>query len=220
MRATDYSGTGGWSGGLSDDLQYPTARQAKTGMWIFMAVMSSLFMLFILAFMLRSQLGDWAHLSSQWMPLADPWQLYINTFLLACSCVCLYCSQRYARKGSIHSTIKALALAGVFALGFLSGQMLVWMQLVVLGYFVNSNPANSFFYLLTGLHGLHLLGGIVALWVTLRRAWHGGEKKRLCLSIDLCAMYWHYLLLLWAVLLLLLTSSPEAYAAFARWCGF
>lgn len=220
MRTADYNSNGGWSGHLQHPSQALTARQAKTGLLILMAVISSLFMLFVLAFMLRSQLGDWSHLSAQWMPLADPWPLYSNTLLLAGSSACLFWAQRCMANNASPQAIKALALAGVFASGFIVGQLLVWQQLVSLGYYVNSNPANSFFYLLTGLHGLHLAGGMVAWGVTLRRAWRDGPQHRVRLSIQLCAMYWHYLLLLWLVLLLLLTSSPEAYAAFARWCGF
>ena len=106
-----------------------------------------------------------------------------------------------------------------FFFAFLGGQLWVWQQLVNLGYYVSGNPANSFFYLLTGLHGLHLLGGLVAWCRTTIKAWRGVPAQQFSSSVDLCAMYWHYLLGLWLVLMGLLTSSPETYAALARLCG-
>ena len=221
MKTADYSGAGGWSGeNLSPDSAEVIAKQAKTGLWVFMAVISSLFFLFLIAFMLRSQFGDWEQLSSPWKPLADPWRLYVNTLLLACGSLCLQWSKVMAHRDERKRMIEGLLLAGIFTGGFILGQLWVWQQLVSLGYYVNSNPANSFFYLLTGLHGLHLLGGMVAWAKTIRRTWRSRVSKDIVLSIELCAMYWHYLLALWLVLLVLLTSSPQSYAAFARLCGF
>ena len=75
------------------------------------------------------------------------------------------------------------------------------------GYYAAGNPANAFFYLLTGVHGLHLLGGLVV-WVrTAARMARGAELDDVRLSVELCTVYWHYLLLVWLVLfgLLLLT---------------
>jgi len=71
----------------------------------------------------------------------------------------------------------------------------------------SSNPANGFFYLLTGLHGVHLLGGLVA-WVrTSAKVRAGEDNARINMSVGLCAVYWHFLLVVWLVLfgLLLLT---------------
>jgi cytochrome c oxidase subunit III len=79
--------------------------------------------------------------------------------------------------------------------------------LVAAGYFVASNPANSFFYVITAVHGLHLLGGLVALGRTIALVWGGAEPDRARLHVELCAAYWHFLLLVWLAFfaLLLLT---------------
>ena len=71
----------------------------------------------------------------------------------------------------------------------------------------STNPANGFFYLITGLHGLHLLGGLVAWGRTSDKVWRGFEPAQVRLSVELCAVYWHFLLVVWLVLfaLLLLT---------------
>ena len=79
-----------------------------------------------------------------------------------------------------------------------------------------ANPANSFFYLVTAIHGLHLLGGLVALGRTIAKLWRGADLPKLRLSVELCALYWHFLLLVWLVLLGLLTGWTVAFLDF---CG-
>jgi cytochrome c oxidase subunit 3 len=111
------------------------------------------------------------------------------------------------------------ALAGVFAIAFLAGQFWVWQQFVAWGYFLASNPANSFFYLLTGLHALHLLGGLIAWGIIVAKYLQRVPLPQLSASVELCAIYWHYLLGLWFVLFALLASTPQTYEAIARFCG-
>jgi len=110
-----------------------------------------------------------------------------------------------------------LLVGGLFAVTFLVGQLLAWQQLNAAGYFLAANPANAFFYLFTGLHGLHLLGGLVALGMTANKVWWGGfEVKEVRLSVQLCAVYWHFLLALWLVLFTLLTPWVGEFAAICR----
>jgi len=87
------------------------------------------------------------------------------------------------------------------------GQLITWDNLQNAGYFLTSNPANSFYYLMTGLHAIHLLGG---LWVWSKssiRLLSGGEPKDIKLSIELCTLYWHFLLIVWLVLFALLSNT-------------
>jgi cytochrome c oxidase subunit 3 len=81
---------------------------------------------------------------------------------------------------------------------------------------VASNPANSFFYLLTAVHGLHLTGGLVALGRTSAKVWRGTEIADMRLSVELCAIYWHFLLLVWLVLLGLLTGWTDDFVNICR----
>ena len=83
-------------------------------------------------------------------------------------------------------------LGGVLALTFLAGQLLAWRQLNAAGYFLAANPGNAFFYLFTGVHGLHLLGGLVALGMTADKVWRGFEVNHVRLSVRLCAVYWRF----------------------------
>ncbi|MAF48028.1 MAG: hypothetical protein CMM10_07190 [Rhodospirillaceae bacterium] len=100
-----------------------------------------------------------------------------------------------------------LLWGGVLTFAFLAGQLFVWRQLADLGYYADSNSANAFFYLLTALHGLHMLGGLVAWWRSISRLRRGGSVADLRLSVELCTVYWHYLLLIWLILFGLLLMS-------------
>jgi cytochrome c oxidase subunit 3 len=106
-----------------------------------------------------------------------------------------------------------LTAAGIFTIGFLVGQIYAWRELTAAGHFMATNPADSFFYLLTGLHGLHLLGGLFVWAKATMNAWQEPDPDDvekaagLRVSIELCSVYWHYLLLLWLVLFYMLLSS-------------
>jgi len=166
---------------------------AKIGLGIFLAVVGSLFSLFILAYSMRMDMGDWK-------PLPVPRLLWLNTGVLILSSIALHRAQVAARRGEIDAVRVGLLAGGASALAFLGGQLLAWKQLTAAGYFLATNPANSFFYLLTAAHGLHLLGGLVALGRTTAKVWLGPETEQVRPSVELCAMYWHFLLLVWLVL--------------------
>ena len=167
---------------------------AKVGLAVFLAVVGSLFALFTLAYTMRMHMGDWR-------ALPVPTLLWINTGALVLSSVALHQAQVAAGRDET-KRLRAGLLAGAgLTLAFLGGQLLAWRQLIEAGYFAASNPANAFFYLLTAAHGLHLLGGLVALGRTTAKILAGDrEPKAAWLSVELCAMYWHFLLLVWLVL--------------------
>ncbi|HEY4644808.1 MAG TPA: hypothetical protein VIH25_00865, partial [Steroidobacteraceae bacterium] len=98
-----------------------------------------------------------------------------------------------------------LIAAGVLTFAFLGGQLAAWQQLSASGQFVTSSPAIAFFYLLTAVHGLHLLGGLWVWGRTMTRLLRGVELVELRLSVELCTVYWHYLLLVWIALFAALT---------------
>ncbi|MDP3816946.1 cytochrome c oxidase subunit 3 [Pseudomonas sp.] len=207
---------GGWQ---DDPAGIDEARTARVGLRVLLAVISSLFMLFLIAFILRSQVPDWQPLTEPMAPLAQPWALWLNTAFLICASIALQWARVSARRGQAKATVTAFSLGGGLAIAFLAGQLWVWQQFVAWGYFVASNPANSFFYLLTGLHGLHLLGGLLAWAIILSKLLLGVPLAQLSNKVELCAIYWHYLLGLWLLLFALLTSTPQTYEAIAAFCG-
>lgn len=167
------------------------------GLRVFLAVASVLFSLLIVAYADRMTLGDWR-------PLPEPWLLWLNTAILMLSSAALHWAYLSARRDQIDGVKDGLLAGGVFAFAFLAGQLLVWHRLVELDYFAASNPAYGFFYLITGLHALHLLGGLVAWGRTTAKAWQGFEAGKVRLSVELCAVYWHFLLVVWLILFALL----------------
>jgi cytochrome c oxidase subunit III len=173
---------------------------AKVGLGVFLAVVGALFALLISAYVMRMSLADWR-------PAPKPALLWINTGVLMLSSAALLWARAAAARGDTERMRAGLLASGGAALAFLAGQVWAWQQLTGSGYLLASNPANTFFYLITALHGLHLLGGIVALARNIVRAWSDYDLAKLRFSLELCSMYWDFLLLMWLILfgLLLLT---------------
>jgi cytochrome c oxidase subunit 3 len=100
-----------------------------------------------------------------------------------------------------------LLAGGVLALVFVVGQLIVWRQLEDAGCGITATTMSAFFYLITALHGLHLLGGLTVWGRTTAKVLSGRETTEVMQSVELCTIYWHYLLLVWIVMfgLLLMT---------------
>ena len=181
----------------------PGVPPAKIGLWILLAVITSLFGLFLSAYSMRM-----AHAHGDWHPLTVPRLLWLNSAVLILSSVVMQFARAAARRGDTARMRIALIAGGVLAWAFLAGQLVAWRQLWASGYFMGSNPAIAFFYLLTGVHGLHLLGGLLVWGKTVVRMAHAGvEVIDLRLSVELCTVYWHFLLLVWLVLFAVLLST-------------
>ncbi|MCH7817361.1 MAG: cytochrome c oxidase subunit 3 [Proteobacteria bacterium] len=176
------------------------AAPEKVALVIFLGIATILFSLFTVGYFIRMELPDWR-------PLTDPAQLWLNTGLLVISSVLFQRARNIVNSDQQKNVMPAFIGGGVFAILFIAGQMMAWNTLQANGYYVNSNPANSFFYLLTGLHALHLLGG---LWVWSKssiRLLSGSEAQEIRLSIELCTLYWHFLLVVWVILFALLANT-------------
>lgn len=172
----------------------------KVGLGVFLAVATSLFALLISAYHMRMMAADWTH-------LALPRVLWLNTGVLILSGVAMQWTRAAAQREQIDSVRIGLIAAGVFTVSFLAGQLWAWQQLNAAGYFVKTDPATAFFYLLTALHGLHLLGGMYVWGRTTARVLRGVEVGKVRLSVELCTVYWHYLLLVWLVLFAVLLHT-------------
>lgn len=170
------------------------------GLATFLAVATSLFALFVSAYTLRMQMQDW-------IPLAEPDLLWINTGVLVLASIVFQWTRGAVISGKDSSLRIGLTLAGALTVLFLIGQMIAWQQLTAAGHTMSRNPASAFFYLLTAVHGVHVLGG---LWVWARatvKVWSGASAESIRVSVELCTIYWHFLLLVWAVLFGMLIST-------------
>lgn len=186
-------------GGLNPEGTFESPPE-RVALVFFLTVASVVFSLFGVSYVIRMSLPDWT-------PLAEPSQLWLNTALLVVSSVLFQWARNIAKADQQKNLKTAFIGGGVFALLFIAGQVLIWEDLQASGFYIASNPANSFYYLLTGLHIAHLLGG---LWVWSKssiRLLSGGKPEELRLSIELCTLYWHFLLIVWLVIFAVLSNT-------------
>ena len=172
----------------------------KIGLYVFLAVITSLFLLFSISHQMRAGYPDWK-------AVAEPGILWFNSAILVLASVAMQLASGAARRGA-HAAMRNRLLAGsLLTILFIAGQLIAWQQMLAAGFYARSNPANAFFYVFTGIHGLHLLGGLWFLLAAVRQAISSPDEPALPSRISLCATYWHYLLLVWALLFYLLLSS-------------
>ena len=183
-----------YAGGASSGLA------KKLALRVFLAVVAVLFMLLVTAYGGRMAYEDWR-------PAPQVRLLWANTLVLILSSVALQWAQYSVRRGQMNAMRVGLLAAGAFTVVFLFGQLLAWRQLATMDYFEVTNPAIAFFYLITGVHGLHLLGGLVAWGRTASKVWGDFDVAKVRQSVELCTLYWHFLLLVWLVLFGLLFTG-------------
>lgn len=187
-----------------------TWHAGSVGLWAFMGVASALFALFLAAYVMRMQ-------SSDWVAIATPWQLWLSTSILVAASVLMQRATSAAQEACAEQAQKLLLAGGLCALAFICAQLWAWQSLQAARVGLTGNPAASFFYLLTSMHGLHVIGGLVAWGVTLRHARRHVDMARSARAMALCARYWHFLLAVWAVLFTVLGWLTPEIVAFI--CG-
>ena len=187
---------GGLPGALPSAMAWPAPPGAVqgVGLWVFMGVATALFGLFITAYVLRMSERDAA-------AIVLPWQLWLSTAWLAAGSLVLQAASNVSRRPAPQAARlgPVLAAGGLCALAFLAVQWWAWLELLARQVTPVGNPAGSLFYLLTAMHGLHVMGGLVAWGVVLRRL---GREDAVALRwrVALLARYWHFLLAVWLVL--------------------
>ena len=176
--------------------------KGKLGLRFIMFVSTIFFCLFIVTYSDRMVYPDW-----QKMP--EPLLLWINTIVLFLSSIIFINTQFISKKNQFKKVKNRLLLIGFLAFSFLVGQLLVWQQLVSSGYYVTGNPSNAYFYVFTSLHAIHLLGGLVYWGITLKKVWNPSEiiVQKVKHTVELCAIYWHFLFAVWLVLFGLMLFS-------------
>jgi cytochrome c oxidase subunit 3 len=143
-----------------------------------------------------------------WVPLTEPQLLWMNTLVLIAASGAFQWTRNAAVADERRRLLPGLIITGVLTLGFVFGQFVAWQQLQDSGQFITSNPANAFFYFLTAAHAIHILGGLVV-WAraTLKVVLGKADAASTRRSVELCTIYWHFLLLVWLVLFGLLLST-------------
>ena len=170
---------------------------AKLGIWIALGSISMLFAAFTSAYIVRSA-------GSDWVPLAVPSVLWLNTIVLIFSTITMELARRSFNAWRPVAFRKWMFATAVLGAAFLVGQVLAWRQLAEQGIYLTSHPHSSFFYVLTGVHAAHLLAGVVVLLYVLvlaaRYSLTPGESS----SPTIAATYWHFVSAIWIYLLVVL----------------
>lgn len=179
------------------------ANKSRIVMWFLLLVVMMTFGGLISAYIVIATNGV-----LEWKPFDLPFQIYVSTFLILLSSIAYHLSNK--KLAANHQIEAKKWFLGTTALGaaFIASQLLVWFELVRRGVYMSSNPYGGFFYILTIVHAFHVLGGIVALSYIVLRTWHettnAYELAHRQSFSKVIGWYWHFMDVLWIVLILLL----------------
>ena len=196
-----------------DDYQTSTP-PARVALKMFLIVVGILFFLLTIAYAGRMAFEELR-------PVPQPWLMWQNTVMLVLASAALQWAKKSAQSNQWTNVQTALLAAGALTIAFLVGQLLSWQQLVDMGYFKLTNPAIALFLMITGLHGLHMLGGLIAWGRTTDKVWRRNEleKTKVRQSVENCTLYWHVLLVVWLVMFGLLFSGNNTLDILLVLCG-
>src|SRR5678815_3498467 len=169
----------------------------RIGMWVALASIAMLFTSLSSAYVVRSGVMN------DWFPIAVPRVMFGSTALILLSSVSIEIARRKLKQGLTVSYSRYMLLTGLLGLGFLVSQLIAWRQLAGQGIYISTHPHSSFFYVLTGAHGVHIAGGLLALGFLWLRGSRLVEAKQRA-AADAVSIYWHFMDALWIYLFLLL----------------
>lgn len=168
----------------------------KFAMWLFIVSIIMLFAAFTSAYIVRKAEGNWLQFDL-------PDLFWVNTIILLLSSASMHWSYILAKKDNIDLLKIAVVITTVLGFAFLVGQVYAWKDLVGAKVWfagAQSNPSGSFLYVITGLHGVHLISGIVFLVIVLVSTFRLKIHSKRLARIEMCATYWHFLDILWLYL--------------------
>lgn len=202
---TDDTGRGGGSGFGGGDSGQPREwrvpdRTYRMGMWLALVAVVMLFAAFTSALVVRKGLGE------NWGSTPIPQILWLNTLVLLASSATMEFSRRALARGASEKFSIWLHVTAGLGVIFLIGQLAAWQELGARGFYLSSNASASFLYLLTATHGVHLLGGVLALGYLVLRAPAIARGTARRAALDATAIYWHFMDGLWIYLLILLAT--------------
>lgn len=201
-------------------------RRARLGMIVAMVAIVMLFVACTSAYIVRRGLPTFDEAQGtyvrDWFSVNLPMALLLlNTLLLVVSSVTMELARRHIARQVALAPVRSipgvslgeersvpwLNITAVLGAAFLAGQLLAWKQLEARGFYVATNPSSSFVYLLTGMHAVHLAGGIIALLYAGMSSWFHKPLEARRIAVDVTAWYWHFMLLLWIYIFALLAIA-------------
>ncbi len=208
-----------WGGDGDGNPQYRDRRRRyRLGVIIGMAAIVMFFVSLTSAYIVRQGIGNWDSRTGQyvtdWVPLRVPPVLWVNTLILLCSSLTMEMARRRTLERTVtarqfgidsgHRPFPWLGITTILGIGFIAGQALAWRELSVQGVYISTNPSSSFFYVLTVSHGLHLLGGVLALLYASVTTLLARPLETKAIVVDVTALYWHFMDALWIYIFALL----------------
>ena len=169
----------------------------KFALWLFIASVIMIFAALTSAYIVRQADGNW-------LVFDLPNSFWITSAIILISSGTMHWAYLAAKKDDLEGTKLAISITTVLGIAFLVGQFIAWGDMVTRNVYFVGNPSGSFVYVLSGLHGLHIIGGVVFLVVVLLAAFRYRVHSRNLAQIEMCATYWHFLDALWLYLFVFL----------------
>ncbi|MCK5281407.1 MAG: cytochrome c oxidase subunit 3 [Cyclobacteriaceae bacterium] len=185
---------------LHIDEQKPTLAMhpKKFALWLFIVSIVMLFAALTSAYIVKQSDGNW-------LSFKLPGIFAVNTVIIAISSLTMHLAYVAAKKDALGKVKWMLSITVVLGLLFLVGQYISWSELVKNDvYFVSNYASASFIYVFTGLHGVHLISGIIFLLIAFRSSLKSEIHSKKLVQIEMCMTYWHFLGGLWLYLYLFL----------------
>ena len=207
-RVADYSGNGGSRNLVPVDgdlraLQERPLTPAKTGVWVAFAAITMSFAALTSALVVRQGAAlEWYHITL-------PPILYLNTLVLLASSLTLELARRrlaHTRifESQIAAPMRWLVVTLSLGLLFVAGQYVAWLQLKSEGLYLATNPSSSFFYVFTGVHAVHVFGGLCGLIYVMNKLRRSVLRRSTFIA---AAQYWHFMDVLWLYLMFVLWTK-------------
>ena len=172
----------------------------KFAMWLFIVSVAMLFAAWTSAYIVKRGEPGW---SSFELPI----QFWINSLIIVTSSLTMIWAHRNLKKDNFEQAKLAISITAILGVAFLIGQFLAWQKMVEMNYYfsgMGSNTSSSFIYVLTGVHGVHIIGGVVYLLILMVAVFKGKVHSKSMTMMELCATYWHFLDVLWLYLFVFL----------------
>lgn len=170
----------------------------KFALWLFIVTIVMLFAALTSAYIVKQSDGNW-------LSFDLPSIFIVNTLIIAISSFTMHLAYLAAKKNALKKITLMLIITVILGIIFLIGQYVSWSELVKNDvYFVSNYASASFIYIFTGLHGLHIVSGIIFLFITLMSSSKSRINSKNLVQIEMCMTYWHFLGGLWLYLYLFL----------------
>jgi cytochrome c oxidase subunit 3 len=218
-----FPGGGDGRGDSGSPDYFERLRRYRLGLAVGIAPIIMLFVAFTSAYIVRQGLASWDIRTNRyvndWLPVSLPMLLLaVNTCILVISSVTAELARRQTARQAALAPVTSLpgianddehpfpwvTITFLLGVGFLVGQFMAWRELASRGFFISTGPSSSFVYLLTGMHAIHLLGGVLALLYAAATSWLNKPIEVRRIVVDITAWYWHFMALLWIYIFALL----------------